>query len=469
MTSLKEHTGRPEIASWLRGWVDPEQQTTVVWRRHLPLRIGENGRAALPSKSEIEDFFEAAPPHESEKLETETYRVVSWLAERAEDALAGKPEARTANENGDASIGAQATDRDTDESQTGPAAPEAEKLKRGDIVVLILSPGGAFEGCCTLGELAQERKGKAKEEFHEALVGRLIVVDARFGGLSAGLLQPRSAAPADTADALETWSRQAGFRVQQAVSLPDEERDGWSVEHSLALRCDDEGTVQEWLVVEHFKAAAQSEDARAISRPQELGQHQDWARDRMERIARGVGLPAEAAAALALGALLHDEGKRAERWQRAFRAARDAEKCGLRLPLAKTRGPINQAILARYRHELGSLLALEENDELKALPEEWRDLVLHLVAAHHGQARPLIETRGCEDAPPSALEKTARAVAMRFARLQRRWGPWGLAWWEALLRAADVQASRENDAGEGGVGNAADVGAPRGERATAEG
>jgi CRISPR-associated endonuclease/helicase Cas3 len=45
------------------------------------------------------------------------------------------------------------------------------------------------------------------------------------------------------------------------------------------------------------------------------------------------------------------------------------------------------------------------------------------------------------------LEERARDVAMRFARLQKRWGPWGLAWWEALLRAADAQASRDNDEG----------------------
>ncbi len=81
----------------------------------------------------------------------------------------------------------------------------------------------------------------------------------------------------------------------------------------------------------------------------------------------------------------------------------------------------------------------------KALPHDWQDLVLHLIAAHHGQARPVIRTRGCEDAPPSALEGRAREVALRFARMQRRWGPWGLAWWEALLRAADQQASRDND------------------------
>ena len=39
----------------------------------------------------------------------------------------------------------------------------------------------------------------------------------------------------------------------------------------------------------------------------------------------------------------------------------------------------------------------------------------------------------------------AREVALRFDRLQRQWGPWGLAWWETLLRAADRQASRDND------------------------
>jgi CRISPR-associated endonuclease/helicase Cas3 len=42
---------------------------------------------------------------------------------------------------------------------------------------------------------------------------------------------------------------------------------------------------------------------------------------------------------------------------------------------------------------------------------------------------------------PSAAEEVAREAALRFARLQRLWGPWGLAWWEALLRCADAAAS----------------------------
>jgi CRISPR-associated endonuclease/helicase Cas3 len=47
--------------------------------------------------------------------------------------------------------------------------------------------------------------------------------------------------------------------------------------------------------------------------------------------------------------------------------------------------------------------------------------------------------------PSSVIQGRAGEVALRFAALQRRWGPWGLVWWEALLRAADILASREND------------------------
>jgi len=137
-------------------------------------------------------------------------------------------------------------------------------------------------------------------------------------------------------------------------------------------------------------------------------------------------------------ASLHDEGKSSARWQRAFGAPKD----GL---YAKTKGPINQGILDGYRHELGSLLRAEKDERVRNLSDEHRDLVLHLIATHHGFARPVIGTKSCEDAPPSALEAKAVEIALRFARLQARWGPWGLAWWEALVRAADQLASRDND------------------------
>ena len=97
-----------------------------------------------------------------------------------------------------------------------------------------------------------------------------------------------------------------------------------------------------------------------------------------------------------------------------------------------------------YRHEFGSLPHVAADSAFQQLDESERELVLHLVAAHHGNARPTIVTRGCDDAP-TMLERRAREVCLRFLRLQERWGPWGLAWLEALLRSADQRASRRNE------------------------
>ena len=154
-----------------------------------------------------------------------------------------------------------------------------------------------------------------------------------------------------------------------------------------------------------------------------------------------LGLPDAYVNVLAIAARLHDEGKRHWRWQRAFNAPNDGNT------YAKTKGPINVRLLERYRHEFGSLPWAERDDKFKALPPDLQELALHLVAAHHGWARPVISTTGSDD-PPSVLEERARDVTLRFARLQKQWGPWGLAWFEALLRAADQQASRDNDARE---------------------
>jgi hypothetical protein len=207
----------------------------------------------------------------------------------------------------------------------------------------------------------------------------------------------------------------------------------------------EEGQPSRWLVVDKWRNGAATEDDRSEGTPQLLEEHQERAELRARQLARSLGLSAEHENILALAARLHDEGKRSPRWQRAF----NAPKGGV---YAKTEGPINQGLLDGYRHELGSLLQVERDARLESLTEQHRDLVLHLITTHHGFARPVIGTSGCEDAPPSVLDEKAAEIALRFARLQALWGPWGLAWWEALLRAADQLASRDNPAGSGAGG-----------------
>lgn len=432
MTSLDEHPGRPEVDPWLRGFrpSDPPQ-TTLVWRRYLPVRSD----GTLDAKA-AKRFFEAAPPHTSEHLETETRLVLDWLINRA---------ATVSEAKGDVLLGAK------------------------QVVAVALGRRGEPRGWRTLSQIAAAKsKSKSKNENKEAkkvrehgekelwrlLVGATLVIDARLGGLADGLLSESTDTIAEASDAgPTTWIARphvadvsvTGFRVR-ALRAGEEDEAAWRttpgvgwVRRHLFVTSLIDGEPSAALVIDGWAGDAATEEERAeADRPQRLDEHQSWAEDCARQIAQRLCIDTERTELLALAARLHDEGKRAARWQRAFKAPVDGR------PYAKTRGPIDFDILDGYRHELGSLPYVETHKDFKMLSSDDQDFVLHLIAAHHGFARPVIGTSGCDDAPPSIVDERARAVALRFARLSRHWGPWGLAWWEALLRAADQTASRRN-------------------------
>ena len=130
----------------------------------------------------------------------------------------------------------------------------------------------------------------------------------------------------------------------------------------------------------------------------------------------------------------HDLGKDRSWWQRAIGVTTPP-------PLAKSgRKGFDQAANGGYRHELGSLMDLLEASRSLA------DLVAHLVASHHGFARPgfAIEAAGPPGVP--GAERVIAEVAVRFARLQQELGAWQLAYLEAIVKASDALSSREADA-----------------------
>lgn len=427
-TSLKEHAGRPKIDPWLRGWIEEEPQTSVVWRVHLPVRAG----AGRTSTAEIEAFFEAAPPHAIELLETETFRVSGWLVARAKRLRELDVQLPAGPEEGESD----------DTTDTAP-------LGNQDVAAVVLTSAGDLRTTFGLKdrELIDGDKG-AKRRLERSLAGATLVVDARMGGLKDGLLSDEESERPLTADDGSPWMGAPGappvvrFRVRAVEAgqafAPDPQ---WRERFRLAKESSEDGEPTRWLIVQKWRHDAATEDDRSAGRPQLLHEHRSWTEQRARDLARRMALPNDYQEMLAIAASLHDEGKRSRRWQRAFNARSD----GI---YAKTSGPVNVALLDGYRHEFGSLLRAASDGALDGLGDDLRDLALHLVAAHHGFARPVISTSGCDDAPPSALEPLAREVALRFARVQKRWGPWGLAWWEALFRAADQQASRANEAAD---------------------
>ena len=158
------------------------------------------------------------------------------------------------------------------------------------------------------------------------------------------------------------------------------------------------------------------------------------------RIGRALGLPRPLVDALVLAGVWHDAGKSRRVWQLAAGAPAGAP------PLAKSRkGRFRSGWLGGYRHEFGSVVDAE-----RSLPADTpnRDLVLHLIAAHHGWARPGFPRpeQWDPESPADANRALGLRIADRYARLSAEHGTGRLAWLESLLKSADAWVSSGRDA-----------------------
>jgi CRISPR-associated endonuclease/helicase Cas3 len=178
----------------------------------------------------------------------------------------------------------------------------------------------------------------------------------------------------------------------------------------------------------------------------------------------GAGIDAKQKAAFQMAAKYHDYGKADVRYQAWLlggdrMAAQYAPK-----PVAKSGLPLVRwlpELPGGFRHELLSLMFAERASGVDA---ELRDLILHLVASHHGRCRPFApfvadENAECVSCGGISIGKREReefspcsvdsGISERFWILTRHYGWWGLAYLEALFRLADWKAS-ENEGTEAG-------------------
>lgn len=200
-----------------------------------------------------------------------------------------------------------------------------------------------------------------------------------------------------------------------------------------------------------------------------LADHSAWVKRVAEKIASRC-LPQEFLDPLRHAAYWHDVGKLDERFQLVLRQGNEIAN-DLGEPLAKSafvptsparRAAIREAAgLPRgFRHEFLSFQLVERHAGLSA-GEHAADLVLHLVASHHGHARPFAPivpdpeppaVSGCHDGIVITLDtvdrkglvepySTGSGISDRFWRLTRQYGWWGLAYLEAVLRLADWYGS----------------------------
>lgn len=403
LTSIREELpGRPEVAPYLHGIAEHEPpETYVAWRAE----ISELAAAGI-KEDQLDQIFEVFSLRAAERLRDRTDRVQNELQKIA----ARHPQIRA---------------------------------------VLIKNDTARW---ITLSELVPD-DNRRKEQVRRSLAYATIVLPTEVGGLNDGFLDGGSRE--DVLDVAEVSV--AGQRVRQRLwvrdgSLPgvlsEAPSTGLIARHAVGLGKldpDDEESPPAATIEYRIAPGESSEPGAAVA----LQDHSSAVEAAADRIGRALGLEDSIRKALTLAARWHDAGKSRAVWQRYARNGDPGATA-----LAKAKRYLHPKALAGYRHEFGSLLdaALGQNGavppaEIADHPE--RDLILHLIAAHHGWGRPHFESKAFDrERPTSENEAVAVEVMQRFARLQQRFGRWGLAWLESLLRCADAMGSQPAETGD---------------------
>jgi CRISPR-associated endonuclease/helicase Cas3 len=177
-----------------------------------------------------------------------------------------------------------------------------------------------------------------------------------------------------------------------------------------------------------------------------------------------VALPHHLQGAIRKAALFHDIGKADPRFQAWLRGGNPIKPREL---LAKSgRSGLDWEAIERARqmagypkggrHELLSV-ALWAHDTGRQLEID-RELVLHLIASHHGRCRPFapvvldtapvdVQVGAWISNSDHGLERASSGITERFWKLTDRYGWYGLAYLEAILRLADHRRSEEEQKG----------------------
>lgn len=280
-------------------------------------------------------------------------------------------------------------------------------------------------------------KDVADKDEKDRIEGRTLLLPPFAGGLKSGMLDGSSPLANDVADELFTDKTQ----TQRARLRVSNKKDALVKDMRLILTIDtkpdaddaDEDPADRYWY--WFEVA--NEGGRSSKHPVEWHVHVQDVEKQTECILAKLTLDDKLKQAVQVAAQFHDHGKRRKKFQLVL-GNRDYPN----VKLAKS-GKYSSRVPEKYRHEFGSLIDILKEPDFLALDDHHKEVVLHLIAVHHGRGRPHFpedEVFDPENTAQAAAD-IACEVPRRYARLQRKYGRWGLAYLESLLRAADWSAS----------------------------
>ncbi len=400
MTTITDRLpGRPPVAPYLHGVADWEPpRTQVAWRDEVDLIRGDL-LDRYPAKDLIDDY--PLKPHEI--LSDLTARVMDTLAEVA-----------------------------------------ARHPDPSSVPVWVVREDGSVDATHTLDQVVTGDRKSNVARFADCTLLLPPKHCAPVGGmLAADGVMPATTDPSDVAD---EWFGDGGVRLRARVFGDAEPPAEMRLVRAIDLddddaAADDDGetsTRGRWSWYE-LPQGADSEGSRSATKPVLLEVHSADVEREAARIVERLPLDPGLKRAVVVAARLHDIGKKRRVWQRSIGNS-DAS-----LLLAKSGSAMRPREITSYRHELGSILDAEREGLIAELAPEERELALHLVAAHHGRARPHFPSDELFDPESRGVDvhEVGVGVVTRFAALQKRFGRWGLAYLESLVRAADYAASAD--------------------------
>lgn len=504
----------PDPSLWLHGLATPRPEVTVVWRRDVPdLRPASTDPTVSGLAAWLVDVVGVVPPAAGESVSLPLRRVADWL----EDLASPPGDARRAR------AGELHVTSDTEapeiglEPDPGPRAiapvlrwlPTDSELIRnrsalrpGDVLVVPASYGGLSQGTFdpTARVEADDRSGPVTDLATQAAGSqrRQAVLRLRSDLLPASIRRAvPPPAPDPDGDTGEDVQRAADWLEEVRRSMDPEDTGSGAVVGSLlrdlrgprpekvvrripGLTDDDSGHLV--LVGRRMlpRSAAPGADTIDEDTPElagvevELHEHLGDVARWAEVLARSCRLPEGIAGDVVLAARWHDIGKLDPRFQAMLSGGVPDPAGTLRAKSAEAPSLLRRrelAASARYpagtRHEMTGVSLIDGRpDVLDAATDP--DLVLHLIASHHGWARPFApvvrrKTGGTFEARCGGrtwsgplgddLAGIGSGVAERFWRCTRRYGWYGLAYLEAVLRLADHRASQAEQTRTEGAGS----------------
>lgn len=481
----------PEVSLFLHGPTGASADVQVCWRTDIRTDGEDWEQKGI-------NLILQCPPASIECLPVPIWRFRQWMngGEAADDS--SDVEGIHPPENGDMGSSPRSIIRWSSRRDKGAEwTHDADSIRPGDVVVI---PAGQYENWKPLGDLAEFGQGAAVldwgdraycsararpllrlhpdtiSQFPDELVGELLKEEVSHFASSATkdleedpdtvvaalkVLLAKLAKRLGDADVPRSWQWLAA--VTRALAA-DRKLPRNILPHpfgGLILR----GSRRLSTSTGQPDVFTDEDDSSASGTvPVPLAEHLPGVAKFSRRFADASGLPKALADAIELAGLFHDLGKADPRFQSLLRNGQrfvGGELLAKSASIPKNRTDYQRAReAAEYpeggRHELLSVRLAESAESMLPKDSALRELVLHLIASHHGYCRPfapvVLDERPASISfellghqwsheGPTLLEQLDSGVSDRFWRLIRRHGWWGIAWLEALLRLADHRRS----------------------------